>query len=124
MGARAETQYQAALHHEKLLRVAFEAQKEEANKLNEKAVEYNTLKRDYETNRKLYEELLEKLKQAGVSAGLKSSNIRIVDAARVPTSPSSPNILRKIGLSLLLGTLGGIILAFLFESLDSTLRTQ
>ena len=73
MGARAQTQYEAALHHETLLRAAFEAQKEEANKLNEKAVDYNILKRDYETNRKLYEELLEKLKQAGVSAGLKSN---------------------------------------------------
>jgi len=123
MSARAETQYQAAMHHEKLLRVAFEAQKEEANKLNEKAVDYNLLKRDYETNRKLYEELLEKLKQAGVSAGLKSSNIRIVDAARVPTSPSSPNIPRNIELSLLLGTLGGIGLTFVLEALDTTVRT-
>jgi capsular exopolysaccharide synthesis family protein len=123
MGARTESQYQAALHHEKLLRVAFEAQKEEANKLNERAVEYNILKRDYETNRKLYEELLEKLKQAGVSAGLKSSSIRIVDAARVPTSPSSPNIPRNIELSLLLGTLAGIGLAFVLEALDTTVRT-
>ena len=123
MSDRAETQYQAALHHEKLLRVAFEAQKEEANKLNEKAVDYNLLKRDYETNRKLYEDLLEKLKQASVSAGLKSSNIRIVDAARVPTSPSSPNIPRNIELSLLLGVLGGIALAFVLEAVDTTVRT-
>jgi capsular exopolysaccharide synthesis family protein len=123
MSARAATQYQAALHHEKLLRVAFEAQKEEANKLNEKAVDYNLLKRDYETNRKLYEELLEKLKQASVSAGLKSSNIRIVDAARVPTSPSTPNIPRNIELSLLLGILGGVALAFVLEAIDTTVRT-
>ena len=123
ISARAETQYEASLHHEKLLRVAFEAQKEEANKLNEKAVDYNLLKRDYETNRKLYEELLEKLKQASVSAGLKSSNIRIVDAARVPTTPSSPNIPRNIELSLLLGTLGGVALVFVLEALDTTVRT-
>jgi capsular exopolysaccharide synthesis family protein len=123
LGARSETQYQAALHHEKLLRVAFEAQKEEANKLNERAVEYNILKRDYETNRKLYEDLLEKLKQAGVSAGLKSSSIRIVDPARVPTSPSSPNIPRNMELSLLLGLLGGVGLAFVLEALDTTVRT-
>lgn len=123
MRARAATQYQAALHHETLLRAAFEAQKEEANKLNEKAVDFNILKRDYETNRKLYEELLEKLKQAGISAGLKSSNIRVVDAARVPESPASPNIPRNIELSLLLGTLGGIGLAFVLEALDTTVRT-
>lgn len=123
IGARAETQYRAAVHHETLLRGAFEIQKEESNKLNEKAVDYNMLKRDYESNRKLYEDLLEKLKQAGVSAGLKSSNIRIVDSARVPDSPSSPNIPRNIELSLLLGTLGGIGLAFVMEALDTTVRT-
>ena len=54
---------------------------------------------------------------------MKSSNIRIVDAARVPTSPSSPNIPRNIELSLLLGTLGGIGLAFVLEALDTTVRT-
>src|SRR6266852_80117 len=96
MGARAATQYQAALHHETLLRAAFEAQKEEANKLNEKAVDY---------------------------AGLKSSNISVVDAARVPDSPASTNIPRNIALSLLLGTLGGIGLAFVLEALDTTVRT-
>jgi polysaccharide biosynthesis transport protein len=123
IAARAEAQYKAARDHEHLLRAAFEAQKQEANKLNEKAVAYNIIKRDYETNRKLYEELLEKLKQAGVSAGLKSNRIRVVENARVPASPTSPNIPRNIELSLLLGTLGGIGLAFVLEALDTTVRT-
>ena len=123
MGARAETQYQAALHHETLLRAAFEAQKEEANKLNEKAVDYNILKRDYETNRKLYEELLEKLKQAGVSAGLKSSNIRIVDAARVPDFARQSKYSSKHRVEPAAWDFGGIGLAFVLEALDTTVRT-
>lgn len=74
--------YMASLQRENMLRDALEKQKQEANKLNESAIEYSLLKRDVETNRQLYEGLLEKLKEAGVSAGLKSNNFRIVDSAR------------------------------------------
>ena len=59
----------------------------EANQLNESAIEYSVLKRDAESNRQLYQDLLQRLKEAGVSAGLRSSNIRVVDVARTPTSP-------------------------------------
>jgi len=118
-----ESEYRAALEHEKMLRAAFETQKLEANHLNEKAVRYNILKRDYESNRQLYEELLQKMKQAGVTAALKSSNLHIVDSARVPIHPISPNIPRNIELSLLLGLLGGIGVAFIVEGLDNTVRT-
>ena len=72
-------QYTTALQRENMLHDAFEKQKQEANKLNESAIEYTILKRDVETNRQLYEGLLQKLKEAGVSAGLKSNNFRIVD---------------------------------------------
>ncbi len=51
------------------------------------AIEYSVLKRDAEANRQLYQDLLQRLKEAGVSAGLRSSNIRVVDIARTPTSP-------------------------------------
>jgi len=59
-------QYMAALQRENLLRESFERQKQEANKLNESAIEYSLLKRDVESNRTLYEGLLEKLKEAGL----------------------------------------------------------
>jgi capsular exopolysaccharide synthesis family protein len=116
-------QYQSALHHEGLLRAALEKQKQEANKLNEGAIEYSILKRDVESNRQLYEGLLEKLKEAGVTAGLRSNNFRIVDAARAPTSPSEPNIPRNLAFALLLGLTSGVGLAFLMEGLDNTVRT-
>ena len=118
-----ESEYKAALEHEKMLRAAFETQKLEANRLNEKAVGYNILKRDYETNRQLYEELLKKMKEASVTAALKSSNLQIVDSAWVPTHPISPNIPRNIGLGLLLGIIGGVGLAFVLEGFDNTVST-
>src|SRR5580704_4462515 len=70
-------QYSAALQRESMLHEALDKQKQEANKLNESAIEYTLLKRDVDTNRQLYEGLLQKLKEAGVSAGLKSNNFRI-----------------------------------------------
>ena len=116
-------QYMAALQRENLLHDALEKQKQEANKLNESAIEYSLLKRDVETNRQLYEGLLEKLKIAGVSAGLRSNNFQIVDSARVPNGPSEPNIPRNLMFGFMLGLTTGVGLAFLLESLDNTVRT-
>src|SRR6202047_4754228 len=115
--------YQAALQRENMLRASFEKQKQEANKLNESAIEYSLLKRDVDSNRTLYEGLLEKLKEAGVTAGLRSNNFRIINAARVPTSPSEPNIPRNLGFAFVLGVISGVGLAFLFENMDNTVRT-
>ncbi len=116
-------QYLAALQRENMLRGSFEKQKQEANKLNESAIEYSILKRDLDSNRTLYEGLLEKLKEAGVTAGLRSNNFRIIDAARVPTSPSEPNIPRNLSFALVLGVISGVGLAFLLENMDNTVRT-
>ena len=116
-------QYLAALQRENMLRASFEKQKQEANKLNESAIEYSILKRDLDSNRTLYEGLLEKLKEAGVTAGLRSNNFRIIDAARVPTSPSEPNIPRNLSFALVLGIISGVGLAFVLENMDNTVRT-
>jgi succinoglycan biosynthesis transport protein ExoP len=116
-------EYQAALQRETMLRESFERQKQEANKLNENSIEYSLLKRDVDSNRTLYEGLLEKLKEAGVTAGLRSNNFRIINAARVPTSPSEPNIPRNLAFALVLGVISGVGLAFLLENMDNTVRT-
>ena len=123
VAARLRGDYLAAVQREGMLRTALEQQKQQANKLNESAIEYSLLKRDVDANRTLSEGLLEKLKEAGVTAGLRSNNFRIVDAARVPTSPSGPNILRNLAFALALGLSTGIGLAFLLESMDNTVRT-
>jgi capsular exopolysaccharide synthesis family protein len=123
LAGRIKTEFLAASQREKMLRAAMEEQKQQANKLNESAIEYSLLKRDVDTNRQLYEGLLQKLKEASVSAGLKSSNIRVVDVARVPLSPSRPDKRRNIMLSLAMGLVGGVVLAFLLEAVDNTVRT-
>ncbi|PYX69552.1 MAG: hypothetical protein DMG78_21660 [Acidobacteria bacterium] len=121
--AKVRGQYNAALQRENMLHTALDKQKQEANKLNESAIEYTLLKRDVDTNRQLYEGLLQKLKEAGVSAGLKSNNFRIVDSARPPTGPIEPNVPRNLLFAAVLGLASGMGLAFLIEALDNTVRT-
>ncbi len=123
IASKVRGQYVTALGRENMLHDALEKQKQEANKLNESAIEYNMLKRDAETNRALYEGILEKLKEASVSAGLKANNFHVVDAARSPTFPVEPNIPRNLGFALVLGLATGVGLAFLKEGLDNTIRT-
>jgi succinoglycan biosynthesis transport protein ExoP len=116
-------QYQTALQRETMLREALQKQKQEANRLNENAIDYTLLKRDVDSNRQLYEGLLEKLKQAGVTAGLRSNNFRIVDVARPPNGPVEPNIPRNLLFAFVLGITSGVGLAFLLEGMDNTVRT-
>jgi polysaccharide biosynthesis transport protein len=123
IAGRLHDQYMAAEQREAMLRQAMDKQKQEANQLNESAIDYSLLKRDVETNRTLYEGLLEKLKEAGVTAGLRSNNIKVVDVARIPTAPSEPNIPRNLSFALLLGITSGLGLAFLLENLDNSVRT-
>src|SRR5205823_169082 len=65
----------------------------------------------------------QKLKEAGVTAGLRSNNIRQVDIARTPGAPTEPNIPRNLGFGFVLGLTSGIGLAFLLEGIDNTVRT-
>ena len=123
IGTKIKGQYMGALQRENMLHDALERQKQDANKLNESAIEYNQLKRDSESYRQLYENLLEKLKEAGVSAGLKSNNFQVLNIARAPSYPVEPNIPRNLGFGFLLGLTTGVGLAFLLEGLDNTVRT-
>jgi len=119
---RYHNDYLAAQRRESMIRSQFEQQKLVVNKLNESAIQYNILKRDLDSNRTLYEDLLKKMKEANITAGLKSNNIRIVDPAEVPTVPISPNVPRSFAVAFMGSLTLGIGLAFLLESLDKTIR--
>lgn len=115
--------YDTARSHVEILQGELDKQKAEANDMAEKLVQYNILEHDAESNKQLYDGLLQKLKEAGISAGLRSSNIRIVDPALVPTTPSRPQKARNITLALLVGLVGGIGLAIFREYLDNTVKS-
>jgi capsular exopolysaccharide synthesis family protein len=116
--------YLAATRRENLVRTAFEQQQNQANLVAGRAVQYNILKREVETNKQLYEGLLQRLKEAGVSAGMNASNIRVVDAAVSPTRPVRPRPILNLSLALLLGLCLGVSTAFLQEHLDNTLKNS
>ena len=120
---RLQTDYLASQKREEMLRDAFNKQKQEANTLSQDSIQYSILKRDADSNRNIYEGLLQKLKEAGIEAGLRSSNIRIVDYARAPGAPYKPDVPRNMWLAILIGLTGGIALAFAVEAMDNTVRT-
>jgi capsular exopolysaccharide synthesis family protein len=121
--AQLESDYREAKQHEELLNRALDEQKGEVSVMSEKMIQYNILKREAEANKALYDSLQTKLKEAEISSGLKSSNIRIVDPAMVPSAPSRPAKARNIALAFLVGLVGGIGLALLREYMDNTVKT-
>src|SRR5216683_883921 len=102
---------------------SLEAQKTDAYKLRDDLVEYTLRQRDFESNRTLYEGLLQRLRTAGVQAGLESLEIDVVDQALPPAEPVLKPKTTILLSALVFGLLGGIILAFLMESLDTGLRS-
>jgi succinoglycan biosynthesis transport protein ExoP len=123
IGNQVEADYRGSRQRELLLKEALDEQKGEVNQTAEKLVQYNILKREADTNKQLYDGMLQKLKEAGITAGLRSSNIRVVDPALIPGGPSRPNKTRNIFMGIMVGFLGGIGLALLREYLDNTVKT-
>ena len=121
--ASIETDYKTSRERVELLSAALEAQKGDANDMSEKLVQYHILEHDAESNKQLYDGLEQKLKEAGITAGLRSSNIRIVDPALVPSYPARPQKAKNILLAFLIGLVGGVGLAFLREYLDNTVKS-
>jgi succinoglycan biosynthesis transport protein ExoP len=115
--------YQAALMQERTLSSALEQQKREALDLNRKGIDYSALQRDATTNRQIFESLLQRTKETGISGELKASNIRVVDSAEVPRAPVSPNTTANLLLAIFGGAMFGVGLAFFFEYLDNRIKT-
>jgi hypothetical protein len=114
--------YEASLRRESLIRQAFELQKAKVMQMKEQSIQYNILKREADTNKELYKGLLQRMKEAGVSAGLTVSNIQVVDQAEIPTGPYKPNKKLNLLLAAVVGLFLGMGLAFFFEYLDNTVK--
>jgi capsular exopolysaccharide synthesis family protein len=114
--------YFAALRREKLVEQAFTEKQGQANQVAEKSVQYGILNREVDSNKGLYDGLLQRLKEAGVTAGLKASNIRIVDPGTASYRPVAPILPLNLGLAAFLGLGLGIGIALIQERLDRTIR--
>lgn len=116
------SEYEAAKTQENQLRSNLERMKQEVLSLQSRSIPLQVLRREADTNRQLYDGLLQRYKEVGVAAGVGTNNISIVDDAKTPVSPNKPNLRRNALIAVVLGLLGGVGLAFLFERLDDTFR--
>lgn len=117
------SEYLSALAQENSLTAALNQQKTEALSMNRKNIDYSVLERDVDSSKQIYESLMQRAKETGVSSELKTSNIRVVDRAETPRRPSSPDYALNLLLGLLGGGTFGVGLAFFFEYLDSHIKT-
>ncbi|AHE99981.1 GumC family protein [Thioalkalivibrio paradoxus] len=90
--------------------------------LNEQGVQYNILRREFETNQELYDGLLQRMKEIGVAAGIQENNISMIDEARTPAAPFKPVLAKNLAIASMLGLMVGIGFALLLEFLDNTIR--
>jgi capsular exopolysaccharide synthesis family protein len=119
----ARKEYQEVVQTERNLQVLLSETKADAFGLNRFERDYQELKRAYDNNQRLYELVLKRLKDAGITGMLQVSNVRILDRAR-PGGLVRPNARRNIGLAIILGLIGGIALAFGAEAVDTSIASQ
>ena len=114
--------YKAALRRETMLTDDYAGQSQLVSDHAAKAIRYNILKREVDTNRELYDGLLKKVKEAGVASALSASAVRIVDRARPATHPYKPNHLLLTAMGLLAGLFAGVAITWVRETTDATIR--
>lgn len=120
---RFHTAYQVSADSEKQMRTAFDQQKQQAYNMSAGLDQYGILKREMESGNDLYEDLLKKLKEAGVVASLKAATVDVIDPATLPTKPVEPKVSLVMALSVLFGLGTGFAFSFAAESLDNLIRS-
>ena len=113
--------YLAAVSRFESLQKSMEEKKQQALELNEKATQYTIMSREVETNKAIYQSLLERAKEIESMAGISPANIQIVDKASLPIFPAKPDVRRNLMLAAVLGLMAGIGLAFLVEYFADTI---
>jgi capsular exopolysaccharide synthesis family protein len=122
MGDRAKNDYDVSQQVERYTRNVYEALKHQADVLNDKTIAYTLLRQEAEQSRTLFETLFKQLKQAGVLADFRLSNISVVDPARVSARPADPNVPLYCGIAAFGGLIVGCFAAFVRDSLDNVLH--
>ncbi len=116
--------YESAKTNQSLLQAKLNEAKNELMEIQQRSIQFNILKREVDTNRQLYDGLLQRYKEVGVAGGVGANNISIVDKAEIPRRPFKPRLLLNTAIAIFLGLFGGILLAFLFDALDKTIKLE
>lgn len=120
--AAVKAEYDAASANEGMLKAQIGNLRGEALDTDSRSIQYNILKREADTNRQMYDSLLQRFKEVGAAGDVRSNNISIVDRAQSGFR-FKPNLFKNLAMGLLAGLLLGILLAFVLEFLDDTLKT-
>ncbi|MBH1988535.1 MAG: polysaccharide biosynthesis tyrosine autokinase [Myxococcaceae bacterium] len=119
-----ERDRQSLLTTEMGLEHAIQEQREQETHLNKLSYDYGRLKREVDTNTKLYDMVTNRLKEINVTSMLQSSNVSLMDEARIPPKPYQPNWRINLVVSLLLALFLSIGIALVLELMDQTFKTQ
>lgn len=122
ISGRVEVEYRESTRREHMLLSEVAGSKNEFDRINSRSFQYQSLKREADADKRLYEELVRKIKEAGINAGFQNSNIRIADAARPPQRAIFPDIRLNLLVALLLSTIIAVGVAVASDALDTTVR--
>lgn len=122
IGSSVKAEYDAAAAEEAALSAQVEQLRAQAFSASNSSIEYNILKRDVDTNRELYNGLLQRYKEIGATSAVAANNISIVDPAD-GAGRFKPNVMQDLTRGVLFGLLLGVLVAFLLEYLDDTLKS-
>ena len=115
---RIGNEYSAALRREKLLSQADAEQEKVVADQSSKAIHYDTLKREVDSTRQIYEAMLQRVKQAGLATAMRASNVLVVDPAKPPLLPYRPSIPINSAIGLFSGVFLGFGFVLLRERVD------
>ena len=121
IGRDANEQYTAAAMRENQLRARVQALSGQVQSQRRDSIQYNIFQREADTNRQLYDSLLQRYKEIGV-AGVSANNIAVIDRAEPPTAPSSPRLVLNLALALGVGVLAALVLVFILEQSQEGLK--
>ena len=120
--ASVKAQYDAAKRQEDLVRTRLQETRKEVIQTQDKGVNMSLLKRELDTNRQIFDNLLQRLKEVGVTSGVVANNISVVDEAKTPLFPFQPDVMKYALIGLAMGLLLGLGLVFVREHMDDSVR--
>lgn len=121
--ASIQSQYVVAANQERSLQGQVNGLKGDVLDLRDRSIQYNILQRELDTTRTLYEGLLQRYKEVGVTGNVTTNNVSIVDNATPPGAPSKPNMIINLALAAIFGLGLGVVAALVLEALDETVAT-
>jgi uncharacterized protein involved in exopolysaccharide biosynthesis len=118
-----QTEFRVARAREETLLGNVNRLRAEAQDLNEKEIQYLNLQRDTDSNQQLYEAVLKRLKETGVTGGLETNNVSVIEEATTPRSPIRPRKAVNLLIAVVVGLLVGMGTALTIEYFDTTVKT-